>query len=615
MKFSHLLSTALASVIFLSASAADIGFSYNSDGAEPFGYGYSKPQVYDVGIALDSETMTGSKIKSIYVPVFNETYMSDVKVWLSKTLETSKLDSKFTADIDTYDVTVTDGAINFTFPTPYEIPEGGVYLGYSFNISDFPAGTSPAPVAVVEGNTPGGLWVHAETSQKRWADLSGRNNIVSAIEVTLEGEFPENSATANMLSEHIYAAKGEPSYAKISLCNWGLNGISSVEYEFSINGETLVSSYEFETPVPAVLGRIVEFEAEIPAVNDLGEYNYEFKLIKVNGADCDAISQTISCPITVQPFVAVYRPLVEEYTGRSCGWCPRGYVMLEQMNLYYGDQFVAMAYHNYNNDGMTCVSSVPFSASGAPLCALNRSNSVDPDLIPALWAKTKENNCPADVNVSLEWTDDTKAILRANAKVRFIKDIPESDYLFSIALVADGLSNENWGQSNGYGDYSMSPQYESPYWDLFIGKGSPVMGLEYNDVVVYYKEMNGVEGSLPASVEADTWYEFTYDIPVSDVKTLDGKDVVSDFNKTRAVAVVVNGKNGKPLNCAYSIYPDGTVPEPLPTAVEAIESELKVTETLYFDFQGRAVVHPADGLYIKAERLSDGSFRTSKVKL
>ncbi|MCM1489341.1 MAG: hypothetical protein NC095_00735 [Muribaculum sp.] len=615
MKYIPFLTFAFASMLSLSSFAAEIGFSYNSSDADPYGYGYSKPQVYDIGIALDSESLIGSKIVSFSVPVFSSPYVSDVKVWLSRELTTSKLDSKFTADIATYDVSLTDGEINFTFPTPYEIPEGGIYLGYSFNISGFPEGSSPAPVAVVDGNTTGGLWLHAETSQKRWADFAGRSGIVSAMEVTLDGSFPENSATANVVSEHIYAAKGETSFAKINVCNWGLRGISSVEYQFSVDGQTSSSTYEFETPVPAVFGRTAEFEAEIPAIDKLGEYNYEFKVIKVNGEDCESMSQSSSCPFTVQPFVAVYRPLVEEYTGRSCGWCPRGYVMLEQMNLYYGDQFVAMAYHNYGSDGMTCVSTIPFSASGAPMCSFNRSNSVDPDMIPALWTRAKDNNTPADVKVSLEWADESKTILRANAKVRFINDIPESDYLFSIALVADGLSNDKWGQSNGYGDYEMSPQYESPYWDLFIGKGSPVMGLEYNDVVVYYKEMSGVEGSLPASIVAGIWYDFSYDIPVADVKTTSGNDVVSNFDKTRAVAVVVNGKNGKPLNCASSIYPDGTVPEPMPSVVESLEESSSVTDTLYFDFQGRLVVHPKHGLYIRAERLSDGSLRTSKIRL
>ncbi|MCM1225385.1 MAG: hypothetical protein NC548_64160, partial [Lachnospiraceae bacterium] len=599
-----ILATALLSMACLSTSAAEIGFSYNSEGETPRAYGYTKPQIYDIGIALDSETVVGSKIISLSVPVFNDAYISDVKVWLSKELTTSKLDSKFTPDIASYDATVEDGVVKFVFPEPFEIPEDGVFLGYSFSCTDFPSSVTPAPVAVVDGNTPGGLWFHAETSQKRWADYSGRNNIVSAMDVTLDGTFPADKATAGVLSDHVYAAKGEPSTAKISVCNWGLNGISSVEYSYSINGVEATANYKFDTPVPAVLGRIAEFDAEVPAVDSLGEYEYEFKVTKVNGVECP--SQSAVCPVTVQPFVAVYRPLVEEYTGRGCGWCPRGYVMLEQMNLYYGDRFVAMAYHNYNNDGMTCVESIPFSASGAPSCSFNRGSSIDPDLIPSQWRRTYENNTIADVQSFIEWADDSHSALKATARVRFIKDLPESDYLFSIALVADGLSNDEWGQSNAYADYNMSQQYESPYWDLFIGKGSPVMGLEYNDVVVYYKDMNGASGSLTESVEAEKWYEYTCVIPVEDVKTVNGQDVVSDFNKTRAISIVVNGKNGKPLNCASSIYPDGSIPEPLPSSVESFGSEVDVVDTLYFDMQGRGVANPAHGLYMGQAQKSVG---------
>lgn len=214
--------------------------------------------------------------------------------------------------------------------------------------------------------------------------------------------------------------------------------------------------------------------------------------------------------------------------------------MIEQMTLYHGSRFVALAYHNYNNDGMTCIESVPFSFSGAPTCSLNRNQGVDPDLIPAMWEKAAENPSIADVECDLEWADDEHTLLKATARVRFINDIEANGYLFSIALAADGLSNERWAQSNGYGSYEMSDAYSSPYWDLFIGKGSPVFGLEFNDVIVHSSDFKGVAGSLPESIEAEKWYEFTYEIPIAEVLTLDGKEVVKNFDKTRAVAIVVD---------------------------------------------------------------------------
>lgn len=597
----------------LSATAAEVDFTYNSYGMDPYGYGYSKPQVFDIGVALDDPVLVGKQILGFSVPVFDSEYVSQPKVWLSEELSVSKIDSKFTPDLACYDAVISDGVLNFSFSEPYTIPGSGVYLGYSFAVSDVPESAGSKPVAVVDGTAVGGLWLHAESSQKRWAEMSGRYGIVSAMMVRLAGDFPDDAADCRILCDHIYAAKDEPSVLNVSIVNRGENGISSFDYKYSVAGVEKTGTCILDAPLPGIIGSGVDVDIEIDPVADLGDYDLEFYVTSVNGVLNGIESNAVSCDFTVQPFVAVYRPLVEEYTGRSCGWCPRGYVMLEQMNLFYGDQFVALAYHNFNNDGMTCVETLPFHASGAPACFFNRGSSLDPDQIPAAWVKAKDNNTPADVQVQLEWADDDHTRLKATARTRFIYDIPENEYLFSFALLADGLKNDKWGQSNSYGDYEMSPQYDSAYWDLFIGKGSPVMGLEYNDVVVFYKEISGVPGSLPAEIVADEWYEFSYEIPVDEVKTLDGKDVVEDFNKTRMVAIVLNGNTGKPLNCASSIYPDGTVPEPMPTEVKALDSDAGIVAIRYLDLQGREVSNPSEGLYIKVELKSDGTSKSTKI--
>lgn len=605
--------TCAAVAICFPALAVEAGFTYNSSGMDPYGFGYTKSQVYDVGVAIGSPALTGRQILGFSVPVFDSEYVGEVKAWLSAELSVSKLSSEFTPDIACYDAAVSDGVLTFSFPEPYVIPESGVYVGYSFAVSDVPESAGSLPVAVVDGNTSGGLWLHAAISQKKWADLAARNNIVSAMTVTVAGDLPGDAVAFSIAGDHIYAAKEESSTVVVNIVNQGVNGISSFDYSYSVAGIDKSGYCELPSPLPGVLGMGCEVEIGIDPIAALGDYDLEFEVTAVNGnKDVGAENKAVSL-FTVQPFVAVYRPLIEEYTGRACGWCPRGYVMFEQMNLYHGDQFVGLAYHNYNNDGMTCVEDLPFSASGAPTCFLNRGNGVDPDRIPDMWMKVRDSNTPADVKVDLEWTDDSRTCLKATASARFLYDMPDNNYLFSIALLADRLSDEKWGQSNGYADFDMSPAYNSPYWDLFIGKGNPVMGLEYNDVVVYYKEISGVDGSLPESVVADTWYEFTYYIPVDDVKTVDGKDVVSDFDKTRAVAIVLDGSTGKPLNSASSLYPDGTHHEPLPSSVSELKPEVSSLWVRYIDLQGREMRSPSGGIFIRLEGFSDGSVKSSKV--
>ncbi len=609
---------ALSLAACLPAAADEIKFSYNAFGAEAEGYGYKKDQTYDIGIALDSKEMIGSKIVGLKVPVFSTEYVSDVSVWLSKELNATKgTQTYFTPDEASYGVELNNGELDFTFPEPYLIPEGGIYIGYSFNVSGLPSGQGADPVAITTGLTPGSLWLHASESQTKWSDLSGRKEIMSAMTVTLSGDFPANGASVSSTTKRIYAAKGETAPLKIELENWGTQGISSFDYAYTVGDSEGSGHYDFEETVPEILGRKGVAEIEIQAPKDLGDYDFDILITKVNGGDNAVAQNAYVIPMTVQPFVATYRPLIEEYTGLNCGYCPRGYVMLEQMRLYHGDLFVGMAYHgSMEGDQMTYIaeSDFPMSFTGYPAASFNRGGNIDPSSIPSLWESTRDVNTAADIAINLEWADAEQTKLRANAKVRFVNDIPENNYLLSFALLADGMGNPAWGQSNAYTDFEPTGAYAEPYWDLFIGKGSKVFGLTYNDVVVYYPDKSGIAESLPASIEADKWYEYTFEVDTDKVRTLRGSNNISDFNKTRVIAIVVNGKSGKPLNCISSIYPNGEKPEPEPTAVETLDAEdVKIVGTTYYDLQGRKVGKPTKGLNICCEKLSDGTIRTKKV--
>ncbi len=608
----------LSLAAFLTASANEIEFTYNAYGAIPEGYGYKKDQVYDVGIALDSPQVIGNQIVGLKVPVYSTEYVTGVSVWLSKELTASKgSPTYFTPDEVSFDVELKDGELDFTFPEPYTIPEGGIYLGYSFTVSGLPSGASAEPVAVVAGANPGAIWLHASESQTKWSDISSRKEVMSAMTVTLAGDFNANGATVASNTKQMYAAKGEPAPLTIEVENWGEKGISSFDYTYTVDGAEGAGHFDFEESVPAILGRKGTAQIEIQAPATLGDYNVELKITKVNG-EGNAIEQApYAIPMTVQPFVATYRPLIEEYTGLRCGWCPRGYVMLEQMKLYHGDLFVGMAYHgSMEGDQMTYISEseFPLSFSGYPAASFNRGGNIDPSNIPTLWDASRDVNTTADIAVDLKWADGEQTKLIATAKVRFINDIPENPYLLSFALLADGMGNPTWGQSNAYADYEPTGVYAGPYWNLFVGQPSTVFGLTYNDVVVYYPDKQGIAESLPASIEAEKWYEYTFEVETANVRTIAGSNNIEDFNKTRVIAMVVNGKNGKPLNCISSIYPNGEKPEPEPVAVGSLDAEgVHVIATTYYDLQGRRISESTKGLNICCEKLSDGSVRSKKI--
>ena len=59
-----------------------------------------------------------------------------------------------------------------TFNTPYVVPEEGVYVGYSFTVTD--AETEAAkPVAVVAGENPDAFYLHTSRTKLRWGSMTG----------------------------------------------------------------------------------------------------------------------------------------------------------------------------------------------------------------------------------------------------------------------------------------------------------------------------------------------------------------------------------------------------------------------------------------------------------
>ncbi|MDE5870451.1 MAG: hypothetical protein K2H22_00680 [Muribaculaceae bacterium] len=592
--------------------AETMDFSYNAYG-DPIGwFGYKKAETYDVAIRIADPGLVGKKVVGLKVPVNGSTDNIDgCKGWLSigLTAETIENVSVFTPDLAVNEGALAEGFLTVSFTEPCRIPEEGVYIGYSYNVIDVNE-SDYKTVAVTDGKDSGGLWIHSSSTQKTWADMTKRNSLVSAMTVFIEGEFLKDPAVP-VFSEELRIAEGEKNSVPLVVANNGSEGIYSIEYAYDISGITKTGMFEFPSPIPPVYGRKGIAAVEIAPVEGLGETSLSLSVVKVNGKPNEATGAGISIPVIVQKFVPVYRPLVEEYTGLNCGYCPRGYVMLEQMKESYGDRFVGVSYHSsgWEGNAMVCIKDAlfPVQPSGYPAASINRNQTIDPSNIPVLWEKCYMNQTQAEIKLDWEWTDDSDSRLKAVANVRFLQDIENSDYRIAFIMLADGLSNPKWVQSNYYSDYQPTGEYSGPFWDLFIGKGEHVTGLKFNDIVVHASDYKGVEGSLPSQIVSGEWYGCSYEVDPQDIVNLSGTHIVEDFDMTRMVAVIVDGRNGKPINCISSSYPscdNGTEMKFEGEQPEAV---------LYFDMQGRRIGCPAEGIYIKTEIFNDGSLRTSKI--
>ncbi len=594
---------------FAAAGWADtMEFTANSFGAPEQDYGFDKAQTYDVAVLLKDADLTGKKVTGFRVNTSAAaSLLSNVSGWMSTELKTKDSDGKKVnaPDICTVKATCYNGLIEATFAEPVEIPAEGLYVGYSMT-QDSPGKLKP--VSVAQGKTEGGFYLHATTSQLKWSDYGKREGLVSTMTVLLEGDMAADAATATLPAK-VYMSLEEGIDVPVTVYNHGTSQLESFDYEYSVGSLSGKGSWRAPEPVPGVFGRGIETSIGIGAGKELGDATLSFSITSVNGKPNESLDANREIEAQVLDFLAPNRPLVEEFTGLKCGWCPRGYVMMEQGKLYYGDQFVALSYHStsFENGAMTCIDPMyfPIPVQGYPAACINRSTQIDPGTVLSRWVSIASQPAACDVSVDLDWADDSHTTLKATSRLRFLRDIEDGSYVWSVALLADGLSDPSWEQSNSYYNYPAEGEQTGPFWDLFVGKDSHVTGLTFNDIVVWYPEVKGYPGSLPSSMKAGEYYEYETLIPIEEVVNLEGEHIVTDFEKVRAVGVVLDKVGGVPVNCASSYYvgDDG---------VGSITST-DVVSREYYNLQGLRVDRPEHGIYILVETLSDGTRLSRKV--
>lgn len=599
-KFLYALGLALAAT---AAHGADIDFTYNFGDAAPSGWGTGKAETYDVAVHLDNPSFAGVRVKGIRVAIPSEG-TADASAWLTGELKLKKQNGKNVnaPDIDSKSGTITDGVLEISFDTPYTIPAGGCYVGYSFTVTDVNQATE-APVSTVDGTDPSGLYLHTSRTKLRWGAASEELGKVSAMTVMLEGDFPERAAYITLGTAQ--GAAGKEFSTLATVVNGAMEPIESIGYAYKAGDYSSTGTAELAADIEGRIGASGKARIYFDAIDATGNYPVEIRVTSVNGKSVDCAATEGAAEIYA--FLPVNRPLVEEYTGLWCGWCPRGYMALEMMKELKGNLFIAAAYHN--GDPMSWDGKTPNYVSGFPAAYINRSTSVNLKDIFTDWDDFRKFIPEGDVEVSVEWTDDSHKAIRATSTSRFIKDHTGADYRVSYLLVADNLSDPKWIQSNYFSGGSIE---EYPYMDNEIGRmflegGEKMTGLIFNDVAVAGTDFDGFPGSIPAEVVAGESYTHSY------VFSLDGipEAVLTQPDYLRVIAVICDGRTGKFLNSNSSAYTSGK-PFVDMSGVQAVETAGEVVETARYTLDGRRLDAPAAGINII--RYSDGSVRKVMVR-
>lgn len=611
----QLLSALAAAAVFASA-ASDIDFTYNTAGAEPGGFGFRKTETYDVAIHITDPTVVGTKVKglSVYLPVTAEGVI-DLSGWLATELKL--MDKKNAPDLASAEATLTNYTLSATFDTPVEITEAGIWAGYSFTINGLDAayGFPGNPVAIVSSaqNRDKGLWMHTSRTRLKWADLGTVQKAVSPMVVHLQSQFGDNDVAVTVAGE-VYLVRGNEGTLPATLVNHGAEPVSDIEYSYSFGTVSGSGSYRLEEPL-ATGGRTTTVALPVSAAPEFGKYSLSLTVDKNNGAVNNDPNRTAAGTVNVWPKIPVNRPLVEEYTGLNCGFCPRGYVAMEYMKEKLGDDFVALAFHSSAFEtAMATVQNYdfPVAVTGFPAADINRAAIMDPANIPYEWDDYAESICNADISLGIRWADEDCNKIELTSELTFMEDFDASACRLTFALVGDNLHNIMWMQENNYAGQKKGDGVETPIWDLFLKGGSLVPGLIFNDVVVYYKDIKGIEGSVPEKAECNRTYTYSYTVDVKDIRNLIGERFLNADATLHGVVALVDTATGHAVNSCRSAslnYSDS------PAGVGAISAGATVEASEFFNMQGMAVPQPGAGMFIRRDRMSDGTVRTAKVVL
>lgn len=573
-------------------------------------FGDWKPQTYDVAMKVEDAAIVGTYIESVTFNLRTIAGLSNLKVWLSSQLRIE--DGWNEPDLISVDVDMPTrtGDVTVKLPKPYIIPEEGVYVGYSFDVSESASSQRYMPVTIVDEVKPSGLYIHSTACYLKWLEVSEMVGGSACINVTLGGSLVKVNAVAPVDGETVYVKAGEQATANVNFVNHGSEGIKSLDIEYDFNGQTQSLSITPDSPVKGLFGQTYAYSLTLPAVSEAGNYELVVRVVKVNGVDNEE-SASASTDIVVVNTLPKHRALLEEYTGTWCGWCTRGFVALELLKEMYPDEYVCVSYHN--GDPMEITSWYPSPVEGFPSAWVDRGIEVDPfngleeegfhvtDVLD--WRNSMFGM--ADISATATLNEEANTVdVEANVVFPFSAD--DAQFALEYILVEDGLTGEgsDWTQQNYYAGMDAEEELAE-----FTSGESAVKGLVFNDVVVMQSEVGGIFESLPTVLQADVPVSHAYSFELDNAMNTAYEPIIQDVNKLSVVALVVNTATGEVCNALRVPVTTGDL-----TAIKTVGTEGRtISSVQHFDLSGRQLSSRGKGAGIVRINYTDGSSRTMKV--
>lgn len=515
----------------------------------------------------------------VYLPGNVISNLSNMKIWISKELPSKITEADFT---QTTLGTLVAGANDFKLRTPYEVNNEGFYIGYCVKSTTgyfIRCGGTDAANSFFVGNPEAGM---------SWSDLNGNGLGKLAFQILVEGgNFPSNCVTAQDFGQPM-VLQGEDASVPVTFTNLGKDPIETISYTISTEGGSTTDEKELSLNSLPLNGQktvAIPFASE----QETRKFQKTLTITQVNGKPNTASKNTATGFLITLKDKKPVTPVIEEFTGTWCGWCPRGMVGMEKVHEQYGDQVVQIAAHSGDVMAISDYQSVISTfTEGYPNSITDRRYMADPsfsslqEVLKMSFARLTQ----ASIALSAEWDSEEQKGVVFNTTTRFAYSEEGGKYGIAYVLVEDGLkgTGSNWAQANYY---SGNGTGEMAWWGK---QGSSVSGVEYNHVVVAaWSALNGVDGSVDPVIDADTPQEYSY------TASIESKSLIQDKTKLKAIVLLIDRVSGQIVNAAQSPISD------YGTGIETVRDAQRAANSEIYDLSGRQITNHrlTKGLYIK----------------
>lgn len=564
--------------------------------------GVSKAAVYEAAIHVDGSAVPtqGTRIEAVRLPFSSTEHIDSLTLWLTSDLEEGQ--RLTTVNVEQ----PTEGWTVVTLPQPVSIPAEGLYVGYTFKVTELD-GLSERPLVMTDEAADGGLWLRVKSVKQYREWYTTRRYGALALQLRLTGgSLQACSASADAIRQ-TNVVRTTDDTVELMFTNYGTEPISTLEYSYAFGQETRTGSYSLPQPVPDVYG--MQGYAVLPIVGPeaTGRMDLQLTLTGVNGQPnaCDA--PTAHTGVVSLQHRCHHRTVMEEYTGTWCSMCPRGFAGIARLKRMYPDDFIALSIHVLNGDPMDVYYDYYYviNTTQFPSCRFDRGDVTDPydgDL-PDGHFHADENFrqanrvlAPADLKLEARWTGDSICALHSSTD--FAYDADNCDYKLAYVLIEDSLrgpeGDHSWHQMNSFSNPVMNYYVEDDMQPYVNAEGTMLDDVSYNDVVIAMSDVRGIEGSLQGLQRVGQTMTHDYELRLTPVS--------QHRDNVKAVCLLIDAQTKRVVNAAISTI-DATA------GISHMDSNVLKAEQ-HYDLLGRQTATAA-GSYgrLSIVRHADGTVR------